>query len=304
MGLEGTDMPRLLSGVCNILLAALALSAVAQAPAGAEEEEAFQRAAQQYAGRPKPPLPPDVRRLKVHAETAVKVKDLAEALRLYADALRLAPWWSEGYHDRAIVLGDLGRYAEAIRDTQRFLRLEPSAGAAAAAQDRIYQWEFLGKRASTEDADWQAVAESGSAEQLKQFLEKYPSGRYASVAQSKLGALAARSAAAAARVDALQPFIGTWRERFPGSRETQVFAVRPAGDSVGIDVVSSSGMKFTFSNVRVEGGVLAFTQNAIYRGTTVWSYLYEISVAGPNQLSGRALSQRRGWIEGISWTRQ
>lgn len=275
---------RLVSYALGIWLAALALGAAAQAPAGVDEEEAFQRAAQQYAGQPKPPLTPEVRRLKVHAETAVKVRELPEALRLYAEALQLAPWWAEGYHDRAIVLAELGRFGEAIRDMQRFLRLEPAAANAAAAQDRIYQWEFLGKRASTEDSDWQAIADSGGAEQLKGFLQKYPGGRYATLAQAKLAVLERRRA-----------FVGTWRERHQGRRSLgesdDVFVIQLVGDT--LEVRDGRGRP-NISDVRIEGDVLSFIQSKTLR--------YQVTVSGPNQLSARFFSRGR-WVP-ATWIRE
>jgi tetratricopeptide (TPR) repeat protein len=89
----------------------------------------------------KPEIPEEVRRYKVQAEFAVQQKRYSDAVKAYAAGLQLAPWWPEGHHNRAILLGELQQYDEAILEMKRFLLLEPTAPAARASQDRIYQWE-------------------------------------------------------------------------------------------------------------------------------------------------------------------
>lgn len=106
------------------------------------EEAAFTEAAASYrAATVKPTLPEEVRKFKVQAESAVRKKDFVSAVLRYKEALDVAPWWPEGHFSRALILGELSRYREAIREMKRYLTLVPDAPNARAAQDKIYQWE-------------------------------------------------------------------------------------------------------------------------------------------------------------------
>lgn len=106
------------------------------------EEAAFTEAAASYrAATVKPTLPEEVRKFKVQAESAVSKKDFVSAVSRYKEALDVAPWWPEGHFNHALILGELSRYREAIREMKRYLTLVPDAPNARAAQDKIYQWE-------------------------------------------------------------------------------------------------------------------------------------------------------------------
>jgi len=63
------------------------------------------------------------------------------AFEHYAKALAIAPWWPEGRFNRALILGELKRYSEAVREMKRYLQLVPDAPNARASQDKIYEWE-------------------------------------------------------------------------------------------------------------------------------------------------------------------
>ena len=103
-----------------------------------------------HQAHPKPRLPEEVRKFQVQAEHAVQQKRYDEAVTLYAEALQLAPWWSEGYFNRALLLGDSDRSDEAIDEMKKYLALEPEAKDARAAQDKIYQWDSDAQRVSSE----------------------------------------------------------------------------------------------------------------------------------------------------------
>jgi tetratricopeptide (TPR) repeat protein len=77
----------------------------------------------------------------VQAEFAFEQKRLQDAARLYAEALKIAPWWPEGRFNRALLLAEVGQYRGAISEMRRYLQLVPDAPGARAAQDRIYRWE-------------------------------------------------------------------------------------------------------------------------------------------------------------------
>ena len=108
----------------------------------AAHEAAFTRAVANYrAASAKPTLSEDARKFKVQAEFAVSKKKFGNAAALYKEALNAAPWWPEGRFNRALILGELSRYHDAIREMKRYLTLVPDAPNARAAQDKIYQWE-------------------------------------------------------------------------------------------------------------------------------------------------------------------
>lgn len=110
------------------------------------EDEAFRDAATKYrALATKPALPEEVRRFKVQAEFLIAQKRYPEAIKLYADALKVAPWWPDGRFNRAMLLAETRRYREAIQEMGRFLALEPHAPDAREAQDNIYRWESMAK---------------------------------------------------------------------------------------------------------------------------------------------------------------
>ncbi len=105
---------------------------------------AFDEAVKYYRSQPTPPqLPEDARRHKIQAETAVRQKRYMDAIRSYDDALRIAPWWPDGYYNRALLSAEEGVYREAIGDMKKYLQLEPTATDARTAQDKIYEWEGM-----------------------------------------------------------------------------------------------------------------------------------------------------------------
>ena len=80
------------------------------------------------------------------AEAAIRDKDFEGASTQYAKALAIASWWPEGRFNRALVLGELRRYTEAVREMKRYLQLVPEGPNARAAQDKIYEWEARAAR--------------------------------------------------------------------------------------------------------------------------------------------------------------
>ena len=111
----------------------------------AEEAQFAEAVAKYRAASPKPALTEDLRKYQVQAEFMINQKRFADAVRLYNDALKSAPWWPQGHFNRALILGELKRYREAIREMNRYLQLEPDAPNARAVQDQIYQWEAAAK---------------------------------------------------------------------------------------------------------------------------------------------------------------
>jgi len=133
--------------VAERFVVAFKVLAMGVPPETASEAEAFKAIVDQYrTAAPKPEFPEEARRTRVQAESALRVKRLDDAIDRYEEALKIAPWWPEGRFNRALILGDLGRYTEAMREMKRYLALAPDAPNARAAQDKIYEWEDEIKR--------------------------------------------------------------------------------------------------------------------------------------------------------------
>ena len=88
-------------------------------------------------------LPEEANKYKVQAEDAVRDKQFDDAADLYAEALKIAPWWPVGHFNRAQVLGEIGNFGEAMHEMKYYLQLVPLASNARAAQDKIYSWERM-----------------------------------------------------------------------------------------------------------------------------------------------------------------
>jgi formylglycine-generating enzyme required for sulfatase activity len=130
----------------NKIIKCLALVLLlACAPAFADNaSDPFEQVVSQYrAANPRPVLPEAARKFRVQAEFAVQEKRPEQALELYGKALELAPWWPEGYYNRALLLGEKKKYQAALREMKRYLLLAPDGPDARAAQDKIYQWESV-----------------------------------------------------------------------------------------------------------------------------------------------------------------
>ncbi len=109
------------------------------------DREFAETAATYRAASPKPRITEEVWRLHLQAGVMIRGKRLIDAMRLYGEALKLAPWWPDGRWNRALLLGELKRYREAITEMNRFLQLEENASEAGSARDHIYQWEAAAK---------------------------------------------------------------------------------------------------------------------------------------------------------------
>lgn len=95
----------------------------------------------------RPPLPEEVRRLRMLAEDAFRGKDLEGAVELYEQGLLLQPLWPEGQFNAALLYGELGVYGQAVIRMKRYLELSPDAPDAQAARDQLTIWQAkVGRR--------------------------------------------------------------------------------------------------------------------------------------------------------------
>lgn len=113
---------------------------------GDEAEQKFAKALAYYlSASPKPAITEDMHRFVVQGVALIKQKRFSEAATLYNAALKQWPWWSDARYNRALILGELKRYQEAIQEMKRFMQLEPNSQVARAVLDQIYQWEVAAK---------------------------------------------------------------------------------------------------------------------------------------------------------------
>lgn len=104
----------------------------------------FDEQARRYREMPvKPVLSEETIKYKAQAEFAVEQKRFDDAADYFEAALEVSPWWPEGHFNRALILGELSRYREAVTEMKNYLQLVPNAPDARAAQNKIYQWESM-----------------------------------------------------------------------------------------------------------------------------------------------------------------
>jgi len=105
-------------------------------------EAAFPEVARKYREMPaKPELSEEAHKYVVQGDFAIEKKNLPVAIDRYTDALKVAPWWPEGYLKRGQLLAGIELYNAAIADMKKFLLLAPDTKEAREAQDNIYKWE-------------------------------------------------------------------------------------------------------------------------------------------------------------------
>ncbi len=89
----------------------------------------------------KPPVAEAARRYAVQGDAYFDARRFDEAATAYTRLLAVAPWHAVGRYNLALALAAQERYAEAIAEMRRFLKLVPDGATARAAQDTIYKWE-------------------------------------------------------------------------------------------------------------------------------------------------------------------
>lgn len=89
----------------------------------------------------KPVLSEAQRRISVQAELSARERRYDDAIRQFGELNRLAPWFPAAYFNRALLLAERGRHADAVDAMRRYVELAPDAPDARAAKDKIYEWE-------------------------------------------------------------------------------------------------------------------------------------------------------------------
>lgn len=103
---------------------------------------------------PPPAVPEEARRYSVRGQIAIKEAkspaDFDEAAKEFGKALRVAPWWADGYVNHGVALEKAGKYTEAIHSLKFYLLAAPAAPDADKIKEQIYALEYRQERAGKE----------------------------------------------------------------------------------------------------------------------------------------------------------
>jgi len=115
---------------------------------------------------PPPAVPEEARRFSVRGQIAIKeaksAADFDEAAKEFGKALRIAPWWADGYINQGVALEKAGKFSEAGRALKFYLLAAPNAPDAQNVRDQIYALEYRQEKAGKQAAE---AARAKAAEQ-------------------------------------------------------------------------------------------------------------------------------------------
>lgn len=111
--------------------------------------------------QPPPAIPEDARKFAVRGQTAVReaksASDFQEATKEFKKALRIAPWWADGYFNLGVAQEKAGQLNEAIRSLKLYLLAAPDATDGRKVQDQIYAIEYHQEKVREEMAEQQTA---------------------------------------------------------------------------------------------------------------------------------------------------
>lgn len=115
-----------------------------------------------------PPLMNETtRRLAIKAQVITQEKAYEEAIGIYWQAIKEAPWVANLYYDHALLIAEVANKVDdfnvAITEMKRFIALSSNATEKREAQDRIYQWEVKRDRSALKVPQAPYVARSATA---------------------------------------------------------------------------------------------------------------------------------------------
>lgn len=115
-----------------------------------------------------PPLMNETtRRLAIKAQVITQEKAYQEAIQIYWQAIKEAPWVANLYYDHALLIAEVANSVDdfnvAITEMKRFIALSNNATEKREAQDRIYQWEVKRDRSALKTPQAPYVARSATA---------------------------------------------------------------------------------------------------------------------------------------------
>lgn len=122
-----------------------------------------------------PAIPEEARRFSVRGQVWVKEaknpSDFDEAAKEFGKALRVAPWWADGYINHGVSLEKAGKYNEAIRSLKLYLLAAPRASDADKVKDQIYTLELRQEKAQKD-----AQAKRGAEEEASRRVQRERQG--------------------------------------------------------------------------------------------------------------------------------
>ncbi len=105
---------------------------------------------------PPPSIPEEATRFSVRGEIAIKeaknTADFGEAAKEFSKAVRVAPWWVDGYYNLAVAQEKAGQLNEAIRSLNLYLLAAPASSDTEKVKRQIYALEYRQERAGKEAA--------------------------------------------------------------------------------------------------------------------------------------------------------
>lgn len=120
-------------------------------PRGPEDLLVRQKAATLAAGMSSlPPVPEEAENFSVRAQTRLKMEgaNFAEAAEEMTKAIRLAPWWADGYYNMGLMAASERQYIAAVNNLKLYLKLSPGSEDAEAVKKKIVELELLGEEES------------------------------------------------------------------------------------------------------------------------------------------------------------
>lgn len=116
--------------------------------------------------KPRAAVPKEAERHLARAQAAVELaktpQDFEFAVRELKQALRIVPWWAEGYFNLGTVQEKAGQYADAQRNLKLYLRAAPEAADARAVKTAIAKIEYKQEHKAREEADKLRLAQAVS----------------------------------------------------------------------------------------------------------------------------------------------
>jgi hypothetical protein len=115
--------------------------------------------------QPPPAIPEEAWKFSVRGQTSIKEakspSDFQEAAKEFIKALRIAPWWADGYFNLGLAQEKAGQLNEAIRSFRLYLLAAPNAQDGRQVQDQIYALEYRQEKIRKE-----ATERRGSEKQI------------------------------------------------------------------------------------------------------------------------------------------
>lgn len=124
---------------------------------------------------PLPAVPEEARRPFVMGATVLKKANdkagAAKAVEFFTEAVRIAPWFTEAYYNRALAREITGQFTEAMDDLKLYLAFVVSDAEHREAQDKIYSLEADAQLVAAKKTEEDKIARSPEAVAAKRRIQ-------------------------------------------------------------------------------------------------------------------------------------